>query len=131
MRTFTLHLHDARRHEQVDGVVDFIGRDATGSFGIRAGHERFLTALLFGLARFRAADAPWEHLALPGGLLYMRDGALVLCARRYFRDTDYRRIGETLALELRQEEEGLRDMRARLRQMEDEMLKRLWRLTHE
>lgn len=133
MRSFTLHLQDARRHEQIAGVTNFIGADASGSFGVRAGHERFLTMLEFGLARFRGdeVDAVWEYLALPGGLLYMHAGDLFVCTRRYFRDTDYRRIGETLASELRQEEDRLRDTRTHLRQMEDEMLKRLWRLAHE
>jgi F-type H+-transporting ATPase subunit epsilon len=131
MRTFTLHLQDAHSHERIESVTGFVGRDATGSFGIRGGHERFLTALEFGLARFRVGDAAWEFLAAPGGLVYMREDELFFCTRRYFRDTDYRRISETLARELKSEEESVRVTRASLRQMEDEMLRRLWRLGHE
>lgn len=131
MRTFTLHLQDARSHQRVENVSGFIGRDASGSFGILGGHERFLTALEFGLARFRVGNDDWEYLAAPGGLVYMRDEELLVCTRRYFRDNDYQRISETLARELKSEEESVRVTRASLHQMEDEMLRRLWRLGHD
>jgi len=131
VKTFRLHLHDATRHERIDDVASFVGRDASGSFGIQAGHERFLTALDFGLARFRATAGGWQYLAAPGGLLYMRDGELYLSTRRYFRDADYRGISDTLARELRAEEDALRSVRQSLRQMEDEMFKKLWRLGRE
>ena len=131
VKVFTLHLQDAARHERIDNVASFVGRDASGSFGIQAGHERFLTALDFGLARFRATAGDWQYLAAPGGLLYMRDGELHLCTRRYVRDADYRRISDTLARELRAEEDALRGLTQSLRQMEEEMFKKLWRLGRE
>ncbi len=61
----------------------------------------------------------------------MRDGELYLSTRRYFRDADYRGISDTLARELRAEEDALRSVRQSLRQMEDEMFKKLWRLGRE
>ncbi len=55
----------------------FIGEDASGSFGLQAGHARFMTILEFGLARFRTAEADWQYLALPGALLYFAQGTPV------------------------------------------------------
>ncbi len=130
MRTFTLHLMDARQHTPVTGVEVFVGRDASGSFAIRGGHERFLTALTYGIGQFRIAGGAWEYLAAPGGLLYVRGDSVELSTRRLFRDSDFERISATLDRELRQEEEALHVTRSSLKQIEDEMMQRLWRLGH-
>lgn len=128
MRTFTLHLQDATRSEQVPDVVSFVGGDASGSFGILAGHERMMTMLGFGLARYRRQDEGWQHLALPGGLLYFVDGQLFVCTRRFVRDPDYQRISAALNEELRGQEEALRGIKEGLRRLEEELLRRMWRI---
>jgi len=128
VRTFALHLRDALHHEQVDAVEAFVGRDPSGSFGLLAGHERFMTSLVFGLARFRRAGAVWEYLAVPGALVYFRDDALVLNTRRYLRDPDYGRISGRLLDELAAEERELAAIQESLHQLESEMLRRLWEL---
>lgn len=131
MNAFTLHLQEATGYERVEDAVSFVGSDATGSFGIQRGHERFLTAMTFGIARYRTLDGVWHYLALPGGLLYVRDGEVFLNSRRFIRDTDYRRISETLERELAAEAESLHAVRVSLEQMEEAMLRRLWHLDHE
>ena len=131
MSTFVMHLQDATRHERIDNVESFVGTDASGSFGVQAGHERLLTSLVFGLARYRAMGEPWQYVAVPRALLYMRDGELYLCARRYFRDADYQRMSAALAAQLREEEEQLKQVRDSLQRMEEAMLKRLWELSRE
>lgn len=128
MRTFAMHLRDASHHERVEGVESFVGRDASGAFGLLAGHERFVTSLVFGLARFRCAGSGWEYLAVPGALVYFRDDELTLSSRRYLRDTDYRRIGNLLVEQLAAEERELGEIRESLRRLESEMLRRLWEL---
>ena len=45
MNGFTLELHDANHAQRVDDVVSFVGEDASGSFGLQAGHARFMTML--------------------------------------------------------------------------------------
>ena len=131
MNTFVLHLQDATRYERVERVESFVGTDASGSFGVQAGHERLLTSLVFGLARYRVAGEPWQYVAVPRALLYMRDGELYLSARRYFRDADYQRMSAALAARLRKEEEELKQVHDSLRRMEEAMLKRLWELGRE
>ena len=128
MNTFTVELLSAAEQRQIDHVASFVGEDASGSFGILAGHERMITVLLFGLARFRPADGDWQYLALPGGLLYFVDNHLKVCTRHYLIDNDYERISETLQRQLVAEERELAKMKEGLRRMEESVLRRLWEL---
>ncbi|WP_226703112.1 F0F1 ATP synthase subunit epsilon [Microbulbifer elongatus] len=128
MNTFTLELLAATEQQQIDGVVSFVGEDASGSFGILPGHERAMTVLLFGLARFRSMDSDWQYLAIPGGLLYFVDNHLQICTRHYLIDSDYERISLTLQQQLLAEERDLHQMKEGLRRMEESVLRRLWEL---
>lgn len=96
MNTFTVHLFAADRYERVDGVASFVGEDKSGSFGLQARHDRFMTVLTFGLARLLLADGSREYLGFPGGLLYFIDNELRISTRRYLRDTDVARITQGL-----------------------------------
>lgn len=126
MTAFTLYLHDATRAQRIDGVTSFIGEDASGSFGILAGHARFMTALGFGLMRFRSGDTPWRYVAIPGGLLYFSDNKLTINTRHYLLDDDYERICQLLQEQLFAEEESLQTTKESLHNMEQEIFKRLW-----
>ena len=123
-----MHLQSATQYERVEDVTSFVGEDASGSFGILAGHARTLTLLSFGLARFRGFDRPWEYLALPGGLAYFVGGQLYLSTRRYLRGQDYDSLSAALRRELRAEEEALREVKQSMRRLEEEMFKRLWKI---
>lgn len=131
MTTFTLHLYAADRYERIDEVASFVGEDESGSFGLLARHDRFMTVLTFGLARLRHGDGATEYLGLPGGVLYFVDNALSLSTRRYLRDTDSRRIAHALTGELLEEERALAETRRKLHLLEAEMLKRLVQLGRE
>lgn len=128
MKTFRLRICDATRAEEFADVVSFVGADASGAFGILAGHVRFMTALNVGLARFRAAGGGWRYLALPGGIAYFRDGLLCIGTRRYLLDDDYARISGALQQRLLAEEAGLQRTKRSLRSMEEEILRRLWEM---
>jgi F-type H+-transporting ATPase subunit epsilon len=128
MKTFRLTLGDAMHQETFDQVISFVGEDASGSFGILAGHARLMTPLLFGLARFRRADGAWHYLALPGGLLYFVNDRLSISTRRYLLDDDYERISAALQQQLLAEEDDLRIMKESLHRMEEEILRRMWEM---
>ena len=143
MSGFTLHLHSMTAARTLAGVRSLVARDASGSFGIQAGHEDFMTALEFGLARYRTSATDWQYLALPGGILRVGtddgfvDGILRVAAgevwlftRRYLEDSDYRRLGGEIARQLRAEEAALRETHVSLQQMEQQLLRRLWELEH-
>jgi F-type H+-transporting ATPase subunit epsilon len=112
----------------VENVLSFIGQDDSGSFGILAGHGRFMTLLSFGLARFRVVDQDWEFLAFPGALAYFVDGQLYLSTRRYMRGKDYTSMTDVLRRELHFEEEALREIKQSVRRLEEEMFRRLWKV---
>ena len=128
MNTFVLHLQDATQYERIEGVSSFVGEDASGSFGILAQHGRFMTSLVFGLARFRVGKDAWQFLAVPGAVLYFVENELYLCTRRYLRDENYARISAALEAQLLAEEEQLHGIKESLRRMEEEMLRRLWEM---
>lgn len=128
MKGFTLILQDATRVEQIEGVTSFVGEDDSGSFGILADHARMMTSIVFGLARFRIADNPWQYLALPGALLYFVNNKLSISTRRYLMDDDYERISAALQEQLLVEEEDLRTMKESLHRMEEEVLRRMWEI---
>lgn len=131
MNTFTLQLLAADRSEVIENVVSFTGEDKSGSFGLLAWHERFMTALTFGLARLSLADGRREYLGFPGGLLYFVDNELRISTRRYLRDTDVDRITQALTRELLEEEQALEQTRRKLHRLEAEMLRSLAQLGRE
>ncbi len=126
--SLTLSLQSAARSERIDGVASFVGRDASGSFGILPGRARLITVLDYGLARFRPVDGDWRYLACPGGVLYLDAGMLFVSTRRYVVDTDFDRISAVLAGQLAREEAALADVKDNLRRLEQELFRRLGRL---
>ena len=128
MNTFNVLLESALQREQLDGVTGFVGEDASGSFGIMAGHARLVTTLVFGLARLHYLDGRIEYLAFPGAVAYFAGNQLTLTSRRYLRGEDYLQISARLREELVQEERNLAEMKNSLVEMERSMLLRLWRM---
>lgn len=125
MNDFVLNLFAAGHEQRITGVTAFVGEDRSGCFGIQAHHARFMTTLVFGLARFRVAEKDWQYLALPGAVLYFNHNALTLSTRHYLIDTDLDRISALLEQQLLAEEEHLRASRESLQRMEQAMLKRM------
>ena len=128
MKPFALVVQDATHVERFDQVGSFVGWDDAGSFGILAGHWRFMTVLSWGLARFRTLDDVWHYLALPGGLLYVMENTTTISTRRFLRDDDADRISRALEEQLAAEETSLHAMKESLTRLEEEMFKRLWRM---
>jgi F-type H+-transporting ATPase subunit epsilon len=125
INSFVLNLFDASNDLRIDGVTSFVGMDASGSFGIQANHARFMTTLVFGLARFRQQENESQYLALPGGVLYFKNNELMVSTRHFLVDTDLERISALLDQQLIIEEENLRATRQSLHRMEQALLKRM------
>ncbi len=130
MSHFTLHLADATQYERLDDVTHFVGHDATGRFGILAGHERFMTALAFGLGWYGREEAPVDYVALPGGLLYFVDNTLFVCTSHYLRGPERAELADALEAQLRREEEAVQGLKETLHQLEREFMRRILRMTH-
>jgi F-type H+-transporting ATPase subunit epsilon len=130
MNQFVLNLFDATHEQRITGVTSFVGEDASGSFGIQPNHARFMTTLVFGLARFRLETEDWQYLALPGAVVYFNKNELAISTRHFLIDTDLERISILLEQQLISEEENLRTTRDSLHNMEQAMLKRILMLKH-
>lgn len=125
MSTFMLHLQSATQYERIESVTGFAGQDASGGFGILAMHERMMSLLTFGLARFRVGEGSWQYLAVPGALVYFVDNQLFLNTRRYVRGVDYDSVRATLGEQFLAEERELQDMKQSLERLEEAMFRRL------
>lgn len=126
--TFALQIQDATQLKRIDHVSAFVGEDVSGSFGLLSGHARFMTSLVIGLSRFRVAQGAWQYLAMPGGLLYFQNNVLTLNTRHFLLDENYARISVALQQQIIAEEQALHAMKQSLHRLEEEALRRLWRL---
>ena len=125
MNQFVLNLFDATHEQRITGVTSFVGEDASGSFGIQPNHARFMTTLVFGLARFRLGTGDWQYLALPGAVVYFNNNELTISTRHFLIDTDLERISALLEQQLVTEEDNLHATRESLHRMEQAMLQRM------
>ncbi|BCN94095.1 hypothetical protein THMIRHAM_18800 [Thiomicrorhabdus immobilis] len=132
MKTFTLVIQDPTQVTQFDNVMSFVGEDASGSFGIRAGHARFMTALQLGLSRFKqdeqASDSRWLYLGTSSALLDFRENQLTISTQHFLVDSDYQTISRSLQEIMRKEAEQLTEQKQSFRHIEEEVLKRVWEL---
>lgn len=125
MNTFVLHLQSGTQYERIEGITSFAGQDASGSFGVLPRHERLMSLLTFGLARFRVGEEDWQYLAVPGALVYFHDNQLYLNTRRYVRGGDYEAVRATLRTQFMAEETALHEVKRSVQRLEEEMFKRL------
>ena len=128
MNTFTLHLRDPGNYLFEERVLSFVARDAQGSFGLLANHERMMTFLGYGLAHYRLEQGQEFHIILPGGLLYFHDNTLHLSTRRFYHHPHMDRILGEMEARLQAEEAGLVALKHNLKHLEQEMLRRMRRL---
>ena len=128
MTSFVIHLQSPTQSQQIEKVTSFVGQDESGSFGIQAGHERMMTILSYGLARYRTLEGKWIYLALPGAVLYFVGNRLYITTRHYYMDTDYQRISNALLKQLLDEEELLHTVKESITRLEQEMLRRMWQM---
>jgi F-type H+-transporting ATPase subunit epsilon len=128
MKYFRMRLLDSTHTQAIAHLTSFVGEDASGSFGILAGHRRMMTLLRPGLARYRIDERPWIYLALPGALLYFKNNLLTLNTRHFLLDEDYRRINQALHEQLLAEEEKLAGIKRSLHRMEESVMRKLWEM---
>ena len=62
---------------EVDGVQRLRSEDASGEFGIRPGHEDFLTLLEVSVLDYTDAGGATHYVAVKGGILTVEGGARV------------------------------------------------------
>jgi len=83
--------------------------DASGAFGVRPGHDDFVTALAVSVLSWRNHSGEEHHVAVRGGALTVRDGELVeVVTREAVSEDTLAALGPAVLDRLRQkaEEEG-------------------------
>ena len=129
MSAFELVLACPCRVERIAAVESFVASDASGRFGILPRRAPLITVLLFGLARFREADAEgWRYLALPGGTLRFGDGRLSIACRHFTLGDDAAALQAALTEQARCEDERRADLRHNLDRFEQMLMRRLWEM---
>lgn len=129
MSGFTLQIASATCQQQFAEVSSFVGSDASGQFGLLAGHVPMATVLAFGLARFRcAAHQSWRYLALPGGTLRFADNVLAIATRSYVVGEQLKTVRAALDAQLAREARQHTDLRHNLDQLEKALVDRLWKM---
>lgn len=131
MKDFRVQLLATDRGETIDEVVSFVAEDASGSFALMAGHARFMTVLVFGLARLRLADGRQRFVGLPGGVLYFCANELRLSTRYYLVGDDAAAIATALGRQMQTEAQALAQALRKLHRLEAQMLQHLVRVEAE
>lgn len=131
MKTFVLTIYSPFAKLTIDDATSFVGIDASGSFGILAGHERLITILEFGFVTVHRRDHGVKYIALPGGTLYFEKNTLKLVTNRYFVGDDDKELNAQLRGQIASEETKLRDLKESVRKMEESMVKQLYRRERE
>lgn len=124
MKTFACELLDHRGGEHFE-ARQFIAADASGSFGLLAGHAPLVAVLRYGLARFEDAGGSWHYLALPGGVLRFAGNRLSLATVRYFLGAERASLCEALAAEMARADSDVAAARVTLAKIEHSLLHRL------
>lgn len=128
MKHFTLELCDARTSERIDEVESFVGEDASGSFGMLAGREHFVTVLVWGICRYRTNDGRWHDVALPGGVLSFFEGTLTIYTHHFLQSDDVAELEKRLDAEIAAEEFARRAISDLIHRMDRELLRQMIRL---
>lgn len=129
IRTFVMELHDNHGTDRFEDVAQFVAADGSGSFGLLAGHARFVAVLRYGLARFADSGGRWRYLALPGGVLEFRNNRLSLATVRYFLGEDRAAICRQLAEEMARTDSLVHASRSTLAEIEHALVRRLGELS--
>lgn len=128
MTAFRLVLMDCSRTLQVDDTHSFIGTDRSGSFGIQAGHETFLTCLQPGLARYRTAEQQWHYIAQPGATLWFHDHQLQLITTQFVISDNRQELQQLLETRWQRESETQGSTLRNVTQVEQALARKLWEM---
>ena len=125
MNTFTLELTDSLHVQTFDNIVQFIGSDNTGSFGILAGHAPLVAVLRYGVARFEDESGNWRYMALPGGVLRFTNNRLTVTSVHCFLGGDRDTLAKQLVQAMEDEDSDIFSARATLDRIEKSLMRRL------
>lgn len=111
-----------------DEVVALQAEDASGRFGVLAGHADLVTALEVSVLSWRRRDGAQRHCAVRGGVLTVRGGAHVAVAtQEAVPGDDLPQLEREVLVRLRAADEQARDARVHARRLHVAALEQLLR----
>ena len=129
MKPFSVVINDFTQAWQNDSVSSFVGRDASGSFGILAAHENFMTTLPAGMARFYLPESGWQYLAQPGSVLLFEQGRLYLSTTQFIISDESEKLVNLMESLWQRLEHQKRAARQSQLQIEQALTRKLWEMS--
>jgi F-type H+-transporting ATPase subunit epsilon len=99
--------------------------DATGEFGLRPGHEAFLTVLVPGVLTFRGEDGAERFVAVDGGLLRVEGRGVTVVTRDAVAADRLEDVVAAAAAMLEERRRQEHTARAELAELEASLLRQL------
>ena len=128
MNTFELILQDMTQQWHEAEARSFVATDVSGSFGIQAGHETFVTCLRPGLARFMDGSGQWQYVAQPGAVVWFADNRLYLSTAQFIISPERDRLVQHMDEEWRAAAEALGSTKRNIVQVEQALARKLWEM---
>jgi F-type H+-transporting ATPase subunit epsilon len=129
LRTFALTLMDSTQTQQFAAVRECQAADASGSFGLLAGHAPFVAVLRYGLLRFTNGDSVSHYVAFPGGILRFADNHLQVVTSRFFSGDERQVLVDRMTAEIAREDSDVRQARQTLAKIEQTLMRHLGELS--
>ncbi|MGE5173914.1 MAG: F0F1 ATP synthase subunit epsilon [Betaproteobacteria bacterium] len=104
-------------------------KDETAYFGIMKGHIDFLTVLVPSLCYHRDASGKETFLAVDGGILSVRGGAVTLTSREVYEGDDAERLAEIIEGTIAKRQESERALISMLKSIERSFIEKAVDLT--
>lgn len=105
--------------------------DASGQFGLRPGHEAFLTVLVPGVLIYRTVDGQERYVAVDGGVLLLEDDRVSVVTRDAVGAERLEEVCDAAAAMLAAREAAERTARAAFAELEASLLRELSRVERE
>lgn len=131
MNTFRVQVQGIEEHWSADNIVSLVGSDASGRFGIQAGHEFFITCLQPGLIRLCDDNGHWFYLAQPGAVLVFEHGQLNIACTEFMRGADADQLLNQLEKNWLQQDEDLHAAKSSITQVEQTLARKLWQMNRQ
>lgn len=124
MNTFAMTLYSAAQQTDYAQVIQFVGQDASGSFGVLAGAEDLLTMLPFGMVRFQTADLLWHYLAVPEAVLHFTANRMHVTASSFIVGDDRNRMTQLLDSTRHEQTQRVHSTRLSVQQLDQALMRK-------
>ncbi len=106
-------------------VVSLQAADATGRFGLRTGHEDFLTVLVPCVVRYRPEEGPERFAAVDGGVLSLERGRITIVTRDAVTSERLDQVADAAAAMLEARRQAERAARSGFAELETALVREL------